>query len=181
MTEKPRISKFIFSQGKHEYHEIPKNIFDHLNESTAEHKFVSIKNHHFEYVGMMEQVIPVFKEVEVLDLKIANFYNKLAKLGNTLFEDKYPSIEQYVAEIGVPNDSRKLKRIIEIKDSHRELYGKDLAEVNVLWWEAKLESFQNRRRLIDPKHSKFLQQVQKELQNKLTNALQQYHSFPETR
>lgn len=188
-----KTTKFILSGGKHFYVEVPEKIFRQLNESVLKHKFVIIEGRRFEFAGTeVNGAVPVFKEAEMLELKIAKVGLQLVKsnfkLGEAVLNLINPeqSIDQFIDNLGVKRNDPLLDEIRKIK--HQDFVSpSDKAKIKVLWWEAKRQAFRNQldqaglKGIPTGEERKFSAAVLEELKTRIADALEFYNSFPKVK
>jgi len=182
--------KFILNSGKHFYKEISREILDQAKE--AGNINLVYKDKRFKF-NTLEDTLPIFNEVDVIEIKIAKFVEKLIKEAEmkTIFkiaadlDFSKQNIDYIISRIGVPKNDPTIEKIREIKQKGK-LLPREEAYVNVLFWTAKRNAFLDQVHEAnleistpDRKPNTNLQKIQEELNKRITKAIQDFKSFPE--
>lgn len=188
-----KITKFILSNGKHFYVDVPDSVFSQLTESGEDLKFLVAQGRRFKYVGTENNKIPVFKEIRVLEIKVASVAGRIANRNIRLAQDVLEkvkieqnpnSINEFIKQIAISREDPKVEKILDIKKK-KFIYPKDEALIKVMFFEAKRDALREKMRqqnIAAPKDpSNFLTSVLDELQSRITKYIQEYKNFPRSR
>lgn len=179
--------RFVLSNGKHFYEEVRDSLLDEIKESNSKHTFVKKDGHRFEYIGVLKD-FPTLKQVDIVELKVANLAEKLMDTNIKLAADLIAAstssdkVERFIDSIKIPENSPKMKQIDELK-SKEGILPRDIDKVRVLWWEAKRDTLQdvieeiNLTRPLE-KDREFLNEVLKELIKRVTESVRKYQNYP---
>ena len=122
----------------------------------------------------------------ILDKLIKRFQNKgKIKLANKMEELDQKLLEvdvnDFIKNLGVNPDSTLIRQIRKIK--HKPLlYPKDESKIQVLWWTAKRQAFQEEQTkfykgILDAE-DKLIEAVEEELNKRVLEAHQAYKQYP---
>jgi len=188
-----KLIKLIFNSGKHIYKEVPEEVIFKMKrivETESRPLVINYDGKRFHPFELTEE-IPTFEEVDAIEIKIAKVFISLLKCGNNKYAEKIlvasdVTIENIIESVGIPRNNPRLQKIKEIKDQE-SISSKDREMIKVLWWEAKRDSFidlAQKMNVDTPPQQRMdstLNEVKKELDKRITKAIQDFNSFPEVR
>ena len=178
--------KLVFKNQKPQYKEVSDSVVEEFKSSPAEYSFLKYDGKRFEFAGMMMDKIHVFKEVDLLEVKLAQLASRLMKSARPDLADLIPnnevSVDEFINQaLKVTTKDRRAKELLELKDS---VYPKDKAKFQVLYNESKRDKLRQIMKqyniATDPQQrDSFLNKVLEELNNRITKAIQDYRDFPD--
>jgi hypothetical protein len=183
------VVKFIELSGRHFYLEISSSKLEAFNQIRNKNKFLKIGEDRYSYVGLENDKIPTFRQVDLFDLKIAQFGFKVLKadfkLGQALLHSApNVDIDKIIKFIDISRDPR-INQIRELA----KLGERQKAYARVLFWSAKRDIFREEMEKASVlktspelgEHQSLTSQVLEELRKRINEATKAYKDFPETK
>jgi hypothetical protein len=185
------VVKFIELSGRHFYLEISSDKLKAFNETSTKNKYLKIGEDRYTYVGLESDKIPVFKQVNIFELKIAQFGLKVIradfKLGQALLKAvPTTDIDKIIKSIDIKRDPR----IVQIRELTRDKFNeRQKAHARVLFWSAKRDIFREEMAKAGVvktspelgQHQSLTSKVLEELQRRIDKAVRFYQDFSETK
>ena len=186
-----KLTKFILNNGKHFYIEVSDEAFSQFDEASTNHKFLVAQGKRFEHVGVESEKIPIFKEVELLEVKVTRIagrlVNKNFKMAQSLLDsieidEDQKGIDEFIKGIALSRQDPKVQEIIKIQQKG-SVYPKDKVRIKIMFFEAKRDALREKMRKhniekVPGEDSGFLDSVLEELQSRITNYIKEYQDFP---